>query len=74
VGGSSQFDQNSGTFLLVGITESNSLEMIAFDTYTNTYVTGFVPDNVSEIACDNTCSREIGMLQRELKMRQHGIS
>jgi hypothetical protein len=54
VGGSSQFDQNSGTFLLVGITESNSLEMIAFDTYTNTYVTGFVPDNVSEIACDNT--------------------
>ena len=54
VGGSSQFDQNSGTFLLVGITEGNSLEMIAFDTYTNTYVTGFVPDNVSEIACDNT--------------------
>jgi hypothetical protein len=54
VGGSSQFDQNSGTFLLVGITDSFMLEMIAFDTYTNTYVTGFVPDNVSEIACDNT--------------------
>ena len=54
VGGSSQFDQNSGTFLLVGITNSNVLQMIAFDTYTNTYVTGFVPDNVSEIACDNT--------------------
>ncbi len=53
VGGSSLFDQNSGTFLLVGITDSNMLEMIAFDTYTNTYVTGFVPDNVSEIACDN---------------------
>ena len=54
VGGSSLFDQNSGTFLLVGITDSFMLEMIAFDTYTNTYVTGFVPDNVSEIACDNT--------------------
>ena len=54
VGGSSLFDQNSGTFMLVGITNSKVLEMIAFDTYTNTYVTGFVPDNVSEIACDNT--------------------
>ncbi len=54
VGGSSLFDQNSGTFLLVGITESNVVEMIAFDTYTNTYVTGFVPDGVSEIVCDNT--------------------
>jgi hypothetical protein len=54
LGGSSLFDQNSGTFLLVGITNSNLLEMIAFDTYTNTYVTGFVPDNVSEIACDNS--------------------
>jgi hypothetical protein len=38
----------------VGINESNVVEMIAFDTYTNTYVTGFVPGNVSEIACDNT--------------------
>lgn len=54
VGGTSLFDQNSGTFLLVGITESNVVEMIAFDTYTNTYVTGFVPDGVSEIVCDNT--------------------
>jgi hypothetical protein len=54
VGGSSLFDQNTGTFMLVGITETNELEMIAFDTYTNTYVTGFVPGNVSEIACDNT--------------------
>jgi hypothetical protein len=54
VGGSSLFDQNSGTFLLVGITTNGALEMIAFDTFTNTYVTGFVPDNVSEIACDNS--------------------
>ncbi len=54
VGGSSLFDQNTGSFLLVGINESNVIEMIAFDTYTNTYITGFVPDGVSEIACDNT--------------------
>jgi hypothetical protein len=54
VGGSSLFDQNSGTFMLVGITTGGMLEMIAFDTYTNTYTSGFVPDNVSEIACDNT--------------------
>ena len=54
IGGSSLFDQNSGTFMLVGITTNGILEMIAFDTYTNTYTTGFVPENVSEIACDNT--------------------
>lgn len=54
VGGSSLFDQNTGTFLLVGINDSNVVEMIAFDTYTNTYITGFVPEGVSEIACDNT--------------------
>jgi Secretion system C-terminal sorting domain len=54
VGGSSLFDQNSGTFMLVGITTDGMLEMIAFDTYTNTYTSGFVPDNVSEITCDNT--------------------
>ena len=40
--------------MLVGITTAGMLEMITFDTYTNTYTTGFVPDNVSEIACDNT--------------------
>jgi hypothetical protein len=40
--------------MLVGITTSGMLEMIAFDTYINTYTTGFVPDNVSKITCDNT--------------------
>lgn len=54
VGGSSLFDQNSATYMLVGITTENELLMIAFDTNTNTYTTGFVPDNVSEIECDNT--------------------
>jgi hypothetical protein len=53
VGGSSSFDQNSGSFLLVGVDTSNLLRMIVFDTYTNTFETGFVP-GVSEIACDNT--------------------
>jgi Secretion system C-terminal sorting domain len=28
--------------------------MVAFDTYTNTYVSGFVPNLVSEIVCDNS--------------------
>ncbi|MDP2234879.1 MAG: T9SS type A sorting domain-containing protein [Bacteroidales bacterium] len=54
VGGSSSFDQNTGTFLLVGIDTSNMTKMIAFNTYDNTYVTGFVPGNASEIVCDNT--------------------
>jgi hypothetical protein len=53
VGGSSQFDQNTGTFLLVGINTVGEIEMIAFNTYTNTYVSGYVP-GVSEIVCDNT--------------------
>lgn len=53
VGGSSQFDQNTGTFLLVGINAIGEVEMIAFNTYTNTYVSGYVP-GVSEIVCDNT--------------------
>lgn len=52
-GGSSSFDQNTGTFLLVGI-DNNVSKMIAFNTYSDTYVTGFVPDNVSEIVCDNS--------------------
>jgi hypothetical protein len=53
VGGSSQFDQNTGTFLLVGINNSDMLRMIAYNTNTNTYETGFVPA-VSEIVCNNT--------------------
>jgi hypothetical protein len=53
VGGSSSFDQNTGSFLLSGIDTNNLSRMIVFDTYTNTYETGFVP-GVSEIACDNT--------------------
>lgn len=54
VAGSSSFDQNSGSMLLVGIDTSNVLKMIVFDTYSNTYLSGFVPGNVSEIVCDNS--------------------
>ncbi len=54
VAGSSSFDQNTGTFLMVGIDNNNLLKMIAFNTFSDTYITGFVPDNVSEIVCDNS--------------------
>jgi hypothetical protein len=50
---SSAFDQNSGSFLLVGFDSSFVQYMIVFDTYSNTYQTGFVPGFVSEIVCDN---------------------
>lgn len=51
--GSSSFDQNTGNFLLVGFDTDFNQRMIVFDTYTNTYETGFVPGSVSEIVCDN---------------------
>ena len=44
VGGSSSFDQFSGSFMLVGIDTNNVQSMIVFDTYSNTYQTGFVPN------------------------------
>lgn len=53
-GGSSSFDQNTGTFMVVGIDTGNVVKMIAYDTYENTYISGFVPGIVSEIVCDNT--------------------
>jgi hypothetical protein len=54
VASSSSFDQNTGSFLLVGIDTNNLMRMIVFNTNTNTYETGFVPGSVSEIVCDNT--------------------
>jgi hypothetical protein len=51
--GSSSFDQNTGSFLLVGFDTNFMQRMIVFNTYTNTYETGFVPGTVSEIVCDN---------------------
>lgn len=54
VGGSSSFDQNTGTYLLVAIDTNSNTKMVAFNTATNTYVSGFVPVLVSEIVCDNS--------------------
>lgn len=51
--GSSSFDQNSGTFLLVGFDEAFNEKMIAFNTLDNTLYAGYVPSMVSEIICDN---------------------
>lgn len=53
VGASSQFDQATGTYLLVGINTNNETLMIAFNTATNTFETGFVAAS-SEIVCNNT--------------------
>jgi hypothetical protein len=53
VAGSSSFDQNSGSLMLIGIDTNNVMSMIVFNTYTNTFQTGFVPGSVSEIVCDN---------------------
>jgi hypothetical protein len=39
--------------LLVGYNGNPDVQMVVFDTYNNTYQTGFMPDNVSEIVCDN---------------------
>lgn len=53
VSGSSSFDQNTGSFLLVGIDSANNQKMIIFNTSDNTFTTGYVPLTVSEIVCDN---------------------
>ena len=51
--GSSSFDQATGRYLLVGIDTNNVTSMIVFNTYDNTYQTGYMPESVSEIVCDN---------------------
>jgi len=53
LGGSASFDQNTGSFLLVAFDTAFNQKMIVFNTLNNTFVTGFVPSNVSEIVCDN---------------------
>lgn len=54
VASSSSFDQYSSSLMLLGLDTNYNLSMIVFNTLSNTYVTGFVPGNVSEVACDNT--------------------
>jgi len=51
--GSSSFDQNTGQLLLVAYTAGFERRMVKFDVFSNTYESGFVPDQVSEIVCDN---------------------
>lgn len=53
VGGSSSFDQLTGSFLLAGVDTSLSVQMIVFSTYDSSFVTGYIPDGVSEIVCNN---------------------
>lgn len=53
LGGSSSFDQNSGSFLVVAFDTAFNEQMIVFNTLNNTYITGYVPTMVSEIVCDN---------------------
>lgn len=53
VGGSSSFDQLTGSFLLAGVDTSLAIQMIVFNTYDSSFVTGYIPDGVSEIVCDN---------------------
>ncbi len=54
IGGSSCFDQITGTYLLAAIDTAGYLKMVAFNTATDTYEAGFIPNVVSEIVCDNT--------------------
>lgn len=54
VAGSSSFDQLSSSFMISGIDTNYMGKMIIYNTLDDTYITGFVPGNVSEIACDNS--------------------
>lgn len=54
VGGSSCFDQNTSTYLIAAIDTNNVLKMVAINTLTDTYISGFIPSVVSEIVCDNS--------------------
>ncbi len=54
VGGSSCFDQNTSTYLIAAIDTTNLLKMVAINTLTDTYISGFIPSVVSEIVCDNS--------------------
>lgn len=51
--GSSSYDQNTGNMMVVAFDTAFIQQMIVFSTRTNSFVTGFVPDNVSEIVCNN---------------------
>lgn len=51
--GCSAYDQVTGSQIMVGSKPGFIDQMIIFNTNTNTYETGYLPDGVSEICCDN---------------------
>ncbi len=53
VAGSSCFDQQTGTYLIVAVGTSQQTLQIAFSTVTAASASGYIPDRVSEIVCDN---------------------
>ncbi len=53
VAGSSSFDQETGSFLIVGVDSLNEYVQVLYNTITLSCTTGFVPDGISEVVCDN---------------------
>lgn len=51
--GASSFDQASSNMVFIGIDSAYNRTMIAFDMDSSTMLTGFVPQSVTEVECDN---------------------
>jgi len=68
--GSAAFDQNTGSYLVIAIDTNYAGKMMVFDTYTNTYITGWAPDGVSEIVCDNTAFATVNYITTSLKEQE----
>lgn len=71
--GSSSFDQNSGNLLLVGFDTAFNEKMIVFNTYTNTFETGFVPGFVSEIVCDNYAFAKSAYITTSIQEKEDAV-
>jgi len=54
VASTSCFDQNTSTFMIIGVDDNYGSKMIAYNTLTDSLVIGYVPSGVSELACINT--------------------
>lgn len=54
VASSSCFDQNTSTFMIIGVDDNFTRKMISYNTLTDSLVAGYVPPSVSELACVNT--------------------
>jgi len=68
--GSAAFDQNTGSYLVIAIDTNYAGKMMVFDTYTNTYITGWAPDGVSEIVCDNTAFATVNYITTSVKEQE----